>query len=528
VDRLLASPHYGERWGRHWLDVVRYADTTANDANAIMRYAWRYRDYVVRALNQDKPYDQFLIEQLAGDLLPAPADPGVWADQVIATGYLMIGPKALAETDKEQSRMDIVDDQIDVTGRGFLGLTLGCARCHDHKFDPIPTVDYYALAGIFRSTEVFRDENRNATMWQEWELEAPGRPDLMVMAPKDLPGRELRVHLRGNRNTLGPPIPRRFPQILARDNNPPLTTTQSGRLELARWIASSQNPLTARVMVNRIWQHHFGTGLVASSDNFGFQGERPSHLELLDWLSARFIDSGWSLKSMHRMIMLSGAYQLSSAPHPDAQQIDPDDRLLWRYPIRRLEAEAARDAMLAVGGKLNAHIGGNDTIEVIYAAGENIDAKRGFVVNRVNTGHAVYDMPRRTIYLPVIRNALPDVLALFDSADPNSVSSKRNDTTVPSQALFMMNSPFVRKQALDLAQSVLADVEIDAKAARLVYRRVYQRNASNEDIAAAVEYVTKYSGRVKSSGKSETEAHLAAWQSFCQVLLCSNEFLYLE
>src|SRR5207237_7747024 len=208
-------------------DVVRYAETTANDANAVMRYAYRYRDYVVNAFNRDLPYDQFLIEQLAGDLLP-----GAKAEQIIATGFLMVGPKALAETDKEQSRLEIVDDQIDVTGRAFLGLTLGCARCHDHKFDPIPTVDYYALAGIFRSTEVFRDENRNATMWQEWELEAPGRPHRMIMAPKETSVHELRVYLRGNRNTPGPLVPRRFLQILARDHNPPLKTSQSGRLEL--------------------------------------------------------------------------------------------------------------------------------------------------------------------------------------------------------------------------------------------------------------------------------------------------------
>jgi hypothetical protein len=334
VNRLLDSPHYGERWARHWLDVVRYAESTANDANAVMRFAWRYRNYVIEAFNRDLPYDQFLIEQLAGDLLPLTDSIETNTRRIIATGYLMVGPKALAETDKEQSRLDIVDDQIDVTGRAMLGLTLGCARCHDHKFDAIRTTDYYALAGIFRSTEPFQNENRNATMW--WEFPVPqgeGKEPITVMAPKEAVPRNLRVHLRGNRFTLGATVPRGFVQILASgaasaprpngtveqvafDQSPGAdaarlasSATSSGRLELARWIASPANPLTARVMVNRIWQHHFGRGLVATSDNFGTRGERPSHPELLDWLASRFVASGWRVKDMHRLICLSATYQ---------------------------------------------------------------------------------------------------------------------------------------------------------------------------------------------------------------------------
>jgi cytochrome c553 len=243
VKRLLDSPHYGERWGRHWLDVVRYADSTANDANAVMRYAWRYRNYVIDSFNRDLPYDQFLIEQLAGDLLPPSDDISTRLRRTIATGFLMVGPKALAETDKEQSRLDIVDDQMDVTGRALLGLTLACARCHDHKFDAIRAVDYYAMAGIFRSTEPFQDEARNSSMWWEFPLfQAPGEKPFMVMAPKEATPRNLRVHLRGNRFTLGALVPRGFLQIISPEP-PDLDPSHSGRLELARWIASPQNPL---------------------------------------------------------------------------------------------------------------------------------------------------------------------------------------------------------------------------------------------------------------------------------------------
>ncbi len=273
------------------------------------------------------PYDQFLIEQLAGDLLPATTEHRLAADRVIATGFLMLGPKALAEPDKELVRMDIVDDQIDVTGRVFLGMTLSCARCHDHKFDPIPTVDYYSIAGIFRSTEVMRDEVRNSGMWQEWPFTAPGEKPIIVMAPKEGTPANLKVHLRGNHLTLGQVTPRRFLQIVDGPKASPLATKQSGRLELGRWIAGKNNPLAARVMVNRIWQHHFGAGLVATSDNFGVRGEKPSHPELLDWLAARFIDKGWSVKEMHRLIMLSNTYQMSGEAIEKAMQTDPTNRL---------------------------------------------------------------------------------------------------------------------------------------------------------------------------------------------------------
>jgi cytochrome c553 len=531
VDRLLASPHYGERWARHWLDVVRFAESTANDANAVMRYAWRYRDYVVQSFNSDKPYDQFVIEQLAGDLLPSSGECSRDASRIIATGFLMVGPKALAEPDKEQSRIDIVDDQLDVTGRAFLGLTLGCARCHDHKFDPIPTADYYSLAGIFRSTEVFRDENRNASMWQEWAVPESFWKWVVVMAPKEGKPADLRIHIRGNRLTLGAIAPRRFLQIIAGEGHAPIQTKQSGRLELAKWIASADNPLTSRVMVNRIWHHHFGTGLVSTPDNFGARGDRPSHPELLDWLAAEFVKSGWSVKHIHKLILLSATYQQGNRSDRQAARVDPNNRLLWQYPRRRLDAESLRDAMLAVSGKLDRTVGGDDSGELLFKEGEVIDKNRPFFrPNQLRGDNAIYTTStRRSIYLPVVRNAIPDIFALFDGADPNGVTANRNDTTVASQALFLLNNPFVRDQAQHLAKRLLADSKATtAERLALGFRLALGRDIQTEELKDIVAFLGRYEKLAVEKRRTPAEARLAAWQSFCQTLLCRNEFLYVE
>ncbi len=561
VNRLLESPHYGERWARHWLDVVRYAESTANDANAVMRYAWRYRNYVIDAFNQDLPYDQFLIEQLAGDLLPATDSIETNTRRMIATGYLMVGPKALAETDKEQSRLDIVDDQIDVTGRAMLGLTLACARCHDHKFDAIRATDYYALAGIFRSTEPFQNENRNATMW--WEFPVPqgeGKEPIMVMAPKETRPRNLRVHLRGNRFTLGDTVPRGVLQIIADRQGeasaaptgsfenasaatspsriPDLQFSEnSGRLELARWIASPQNPLTARVMVNRIWQHHFGRGLVTTSDNLGIRGERPSQPELLDWLSARFVESGWSVKAMHRLIVLSNAYQMRNVEcgagseglrneEDSSSGRTPDSA--FRIHRRRLSAEELRDAMLAVSGRLDRVPGSNESGEYLVSKAENIGAM--IMPNRLGADDPIYTtFAKRSIYLPVVRNMLPDVLALFDAADPNGVTAVRSETTVASQSLFMLNSPFVREQARALAERLLSEVnQTDEQRIERVHRLVFGRDPAPAESVQALGFLTAYITSAAGQSRPEASRSLMAWQSYCQMLMCSNEFLYVE
>lgn len=540
VNRLLASPHYGEQQARHWLDVVRFAETTANDANAVMTQAWRYRNWVIDACNRDLPYDRFLVEQLAGDLLPSSGDAATDAARTIATGFLMIGPKALAETDKEQSRLDIVDDQIDVTGRAFLGLTLACARCHDHKFDAIRTADYYALAGIFRSTEPFQNEARNASMWWEFLLPAgDDRNPILVMAPKETLPRNLRVHLRGNRFQLGAIAPRNIPGFFmapavgaaggsgVEHQQPFITSGGSGRLELARWIADDKNPLTARVMVNRIWQQHFGRGLVATSDNFGTRGDTPSHPELLDWLACRFIESGWSVKALHRLILNSAAYRRAVAPAA-LSEVDPDGRKVAAAPRRRLSAEQLRDAILATSGALDRVPGSDESAKVLLEKAEDIGAM--IKPNRLAVDDPVYTtFTKRSLYLPAVRNMLPDVLALFDAADPNGVTTLRNETTVPSQALFLVNSPFVRGQALAFARSLLADTSLD-DAGRIdrAHARALGRQARPEEIAEALDYVAAWTESTAGQARPADSRREEAWQSWCQALLCSNEFAYLD
>ena len=543
VDRLLESPQYGERWARHWLDVVRYADTTAHDGNFIMRFAYRYRDYVVRAFNDDKPYDQFIIEQLGGDLLPSTKNLDLSLQRMIATGFLMLGPKALGEQDKEQVRMDIVDEQIDVTGRVFLGLTVACARCHDHKFDPIPTRDYYSMAGIFRSTDVLADSIHTSMWWEHDVLEIPGGEKVMVMAPKEGKLADLKIHIRGSHNNLGEEAPRGVLQIIAGEGRSSIKTEQSGRLELARWIASPDNPLTPRVMVNRIWQGHFGTGLVASSDNFGSTGGKPSHPELLDWLASRFTESGWSIKSMHRLILQSNTYQMQSFPREEGEQVDPDNRLIWRANRRRLDTEQLRDSVLAISGRLDRAIGGD--IWDWQDKNTPVDTERGlFAAAKAGQSFDAYNSLRRSIYLPVVRNQLPNMFQTFDFADANAVTAKRNDTTVAPQALLMLNSAFVRDESAHFARRLLEEMpehplfervyrlglaqEKEEDRLRLAHLEVLGRPPTAEELQEANSFLAEYDRRLQSAGRSEEESRLAAWQSYCQSLFSLNEFLYVN
>src|SRR5262249_44216200 len=418
VDRLLASPAYGERWGRHWLDVARYADSNGLDENVAHGNAWRYRDYVVAAFNRDKPYDRFLVEQLAGDLLPA-ADEAQRHEQLIATGFLGIGPKVLAEVDEAKMQMDIVDEQIDTVGRALLGLTLGCARCHDHKFDPIETADYYGLAGIFKSTRTMLNYKKVAKWHEnvlpsaaataiqaEYDMRLAGKsqgveafvakaneearknlpegtkpPEKLETIYSDAVKAELKklrdelaeveknpadvpaamgttednvadeaIRIRGNPLKLGETVARHVPAVLRGPAAPQFSPSESGRRELAQWLIDAKNPLTSRVLVNRVWRWHFGKGLVATTDNFGLLGESPSHPELLAWLARRSIDGGWSLKALHRLILNTSTYQQSSTISAEVAAGDPENRLFGRADVRRLEAEAVRDSLLAVGG----------------------------------------------------------------------------------------------------------------------------------------------------------------------------------
>ncbi len=801
VDRLLASPRYGERWGRHWLDVARYGDSNGLDENLVFINAWRFRDYVVAAFNDDKPYDQFIHEQLAGDLLPRTPDARREYERLIATGFLSLGAKMLAEDDPVKMEMDIVDEQVDTTARAFMGLTLGCARCHDHKFDPIPSADYYSLAGIFRSTKTMENfkvvakwhehvlapdadretleahekrieakrkeletltkpansqlqaearkrtgdyllaasrlaeaqeiklthAERDASIFdcafshgKECEFQAPrdglyqlefhyssaearsvalylngefvkssalaratgtttpdtwsvegifslrsGRNTVrleretqfpkveqVLIAPSTLPpdrvpktalqlaaernvnpefltqwadflrrtrddensilrkwhaaGREnhaslaaqyqaafddaaraekpndeqkpfrevlfdkfgpfavpanpsrfypagaaaqvkqleaeikslekqtpkypramgvregkianLRIHHRGNYLTLGDEVPRRFLRAIAGDNQAPIGNEESGRLAFARWLTRPDHPLTSRVMVNRIWRWHFGAGIVPSVDNFGRLGEAPSNQPLLDWLARRFIDSGWSIKQMHRLILLSATYNQTAAHNEKAFNLDPENRLLWRMNRRRLEAEAIRDSVVAMGGQLDLKMGG--TMLTFK--------DREYVTSTENKDTTDYDVERRSVYLPVTRSSLYDVFSAFDFGDPSVLNGDRPTTTVAPQALFMMNSSLVQKSSRRMAEMLIARSVDPNERIIMAYERAFGRSPSDQETARALEAVRRLDQAWVVRESNPAERQIRAWQGFCRVLMSANEFVYVE
>jgi cytochrome c553 len=870
VDRLLASPRYGERWGRHWLDVARYADSNGLDENLAYAEAYRYRDYVVRSFNGDKPYDQFLREQLAGDLLPESADETERLERIVATGFLCLGAKMLAEDDPVKMEMDIIDEQIDTLGTAVLGMTFACARCHHHKFDPISQADYYALAGIFKSTQtmdtytvvarwherpledaayrttqaehaerlaqadraleqaqraanslilaaqrdrladylqaathlvqnrralasveltvagqhadttlhlqaedyaagnVLKDrdnygagigvvlnqgtlpnlaeyqievptggvyqiearyaalESRPIELWidefllrsdglapttgswypegQTWHAEslcylsagphririqragpfphidrlalvlradlgnfssgslgaakssvaAPLDPQLLArwtamldratqqtpgwwgpwlarhqllpkvakadarldeclaqaglsaaesstaelakryvelllraeptssqaqsqdsaispecmeciqplwndsasplvfdgqasphvpaelvqeiaaakksheelaksapVAPQTMAVQErattnVCVHIRGSHLNLGAETPRRFPTILAHLNESPLPTDRSGRLELADWLVRPDHPLTSRVMVNRLWRWHFGAGLVASTDNFGKLGERPSHPQLLDWLALRFVESNWSVKAMHRLIMHSSAYQLSSEFNAAAAERDPGNRLLWHFARRRLEAEEVRDALLAVSGQLDTTMGGS------LLPSKN----REYVTGTASTNATRYDSPRRSIYLPVIRSALYDLFQAFDFSEPSVANGDRPTTTVAPQALFFLNSELVESQSRHLAQRLLDESTDNSQRIESLFQSCLARSATPQEVMQSLDFLRHYQQSLTASSAADSVAR--SWQALCRAVLGTSEFVFLD
>ncbi|MDR3634570.1 MAG: PSD1 and planctomycete cytochrome C domain-containing protein [Isosphaeraceae bacterium] len=564
VDRLLASPRYGERWGRHWLDVARYADSNGMDDNLAYSDAWRYRDYVIAAFNADKPFNRFLEEQLAGDLL-AEDDPAHRDALIVATGFLALGPKMLAEDDPVKQQMDIVDEQLDTTSRVFLGLTLGCARCHDHKFDPLPMTDYYALAGIFKSTRTMLtyrvDSKWNATglgpaqqalrledieqiidrhdnalvngntnrmsaeeraartkLLEDAKAEYAALPKAMAVAEGTVG--DLQVFLRGNHLTRGPLVPRRFPTILAGDEQPSLSPATSGRLELARWLTSERNPLTARVLVNRVWRWHFGQGLVRSVDNFGKLGQPPSHPELLDWLANQLIQDGWSIKALHKRIMLSQTYQMSTAWNEQAAQLDPENRLLWRMPRSRLDAEALRDSLLAVAGLLDLAIGGPSVAAVPF---QNLTA------TGVASRPELYQSQRRSVYLPVLRSAVYDQFQAFDFPDPAVSNGDRVATTVASQALFMMNGPIMRTAPAHLAEVLLGTPSAtDHDRMQEASLRIFGRPAAADELVEWSAFLARYQAAQSLAAESPEKRRHLAWQGLCRALLSSNEFIYVN
>jgi mono/diheme cytochrome c family protein len=586
IDRLLASPQYGERWGRHWLDTARYADTKGEirqqreDKN--YPFAWTYRDYVIRSFNEDKPYNIFVAEQIAADKLSTSS---LNRSNLAALGFLTIGERF------QGMQNDIINDRIDVVTKGFLGITVTCARCHDHKFDPIPQTDYYSLHGIFASSrepeiepvistventpeyreyyekrialqneqqqlqakflelrrkrdqmalrELQKDMKQNVVRTAQLEMHhsaAPARAMVVqdIPRPKDSP-----VFIRGEAENKGDIVPRRFLEVLSGPTRPEFRNG-SGRVELSSAITSKNNPLTARVMINRIWLHHFGEGFVPTPDDFGTMSEAPSHPELLDYLASRFMDESWSIKKMHKLIMTSAVYQESSANNPRYAQIDPNNRLLWRANIRRLEFEPLRDSLLAIGGTLD---------KTMY--GRPVDLNK-----------EPYST-RRSIYGIIDRQNPADVLVNFDFANPDMTSGKRHQTTVPQQALFFMNSPLVVESAKNLVgRKDFSALSTDEDRVSFLYAAIYQRQATAEEIQLGLEFVSQEPskervasaapaalpngrrgqgpganmlaanrpGLMKRLGQQGTQsrAPLNAWQEYAHALLQANEFCFVN
>ena len=557
VDTLLKSPQYGERWGRYWLDVARYADTKGyvfqEDRN--YPYAYTYRDYVIRSLNEDKPFNRFIVEQLAADKLPLGDD----KKPLAAMGFLTLGRRF------SNNQHDIIDDRIDTVTRGLMGLTVACARCHDHKYDPIPAADYYSLYGVLASSnepkeypligevertpeflkfetdlqkfeaavaagrekmltnrqtllgsvagsalrvpnpdKLLNRADRNAlTDFQkkadQFKAKSPfAPPRAMVLNDNPRPN-EPAIFLRGNPNTRGATVPRRMPEIVVGATRKPFANG-SGRLELAEAIAGDTNPLTARVIVNRVWGWHFGQGLVRTPSDFGVRSEPPTHPKLLDWLTKRFVEDGWSLKKLHKRIVLSATYQQASATPAASFQADPENRWLAHQNRRRLDFEGMRDSLLVASGQLDAKL-----------YGRSID---------------LFAQPftkRRAVYASIDRQNLPGTFRAFDLASPEQHTAQRFQTTVPQQALYLMNNAFVaeRARAVVAREEVAKPTDPAAKTAA-IYRAILSRNPNAGEATFATEFARE-AGKVKPTGNQ-----LTAWEQFAQVLLLSNEFLFVD
>jgi hypothetical protein len=643
IDRLLASPHYGERWGRHWLDAVRYADTAGCNSDFPVSAAYKYRNYVIKSYNQDKPYDRFIRQQIAGDLLPGKTV-AEQHENIIATGYLAMS-RRFGSRNKEVNLT--IDDTIDNLGKTFLGLSVSCARCHDHKFDPIPAKDYYALYGIFNSSryafpgaEIYPhpadmvalasgDEAEKFYKWQselaaldDWkeylgvergaaarnkaarekrlkeaaqQATAPegqalslqtnhqGASALQNAAPKTEPRKELhppgdsrpadydrdavnssgaskstrmpeevaaqaeevkarfaelrkltpkvekayaiveglpanaRIHRKGDPKSLGEEVPRGFLTILGAMRLP-AGHKGSGRDYLASWISAADNPLTARVMVNRLWQGHFGKGIVATPNDFGSRGAAPTHPELLDYLATQFIQSGWSLKAMHRIIMLSHAYQLAAIDDPRNARMDANNDLLWRFNRRRLSAEEVRDAMLAVSGGLDRTPG----------EAHPFPPESEWRYTQHEQFFAVYETDRRSIYLMQQRQKKHPLMEVFDGADTNINTSPRPLSTTPLQALFLMNNPFVHSQADRLAVRVGLAYETTPQRIDYAFRLAYGRQATPAEIRESIAYLQQTRKQLQALETPTERLTREALASYLRALLGSNEFLHVD
>ncbi len=628
VDRLLASPTYGERWARHWLDLTGYADMIGTSNDVFAEYAWRYRDYLIQAFNQDKPFDQFIKEQLAGDLMPA-SSPEQRASQLVATGFLMVGDIEIVNPDKAKMEADHIDTQLIKIGGAFLGMTMGCARCHDHKFDPVGVDDYYGMAGMLRSspssvklegvgvwstirsvplpetpaqlaerqkaevehaakivalkaeqaklteenkavgaklsalekaakakTDAPADKAKTVTTTptpepstkqdaltkrrdeiaallktkgseiQHAEFFKSKAPKAFAMQdaakPADMP-----IYVRGNPYATAAVVPRGALRVASWDKFPTIPAGQSGRLQLAEWIADRRNPLTARVTVNRLWQKLFGEGLVRSVDYFGERADRPSHPELLDHLATRFMAEGWSQKRFLRRLVLSHAYRLSSANHAEGLSLDPENRLFWRMNRQRLEAEAIRDSLLKVSGELATKAGGP---ALVLENPENT----GEYKSHVNPPIYRHLRPRpsqefeRTVYLPVMRNnptAGDKIRSFFDFVDPAGLTGQRNQTVMPTQSLFLLNNDLVRKRAGTLAKELIATHADENARLESLWLRAWNRPITAEERTNALAFLQEMTPLLKKP-RAPAALEAARWQELCHSLLASNAFIY--
>jgi hypothetical protein len=548
VDRLLASPHYGERWGRHWLDVVRYADTAGFEADHLYPNAWQYRDYIIRTLNADKPFDRFLHEQIAGDEL--------WPDDksaVIASGLYCVGP-VLSESAMHANQLEYewLTDAVDTTGAAFLGLTVGCARCHDHKYDPLTQKDYFALQAIFAASDrpypakvrLLRIKGLNGLL-----SEAPVPKELLsdprckLQTDEDVglrlfhrqePMTVLLLH-RGELSKPGEAVKPAFPAALVADDRPAdfaAASPKKLRAKLAHWLTAPDNPLTARVLVNRVWGWHFGQALVRTPNDFGAQGEPPTHPELLDWLARDLMEHGWSLKSLHRRIMLSKTYQMQSVAGGRAMKVDPQNRLLWHFPRHRVEGEVIRDAMLACAGSLNKKQFGPAVVPPLGSQELTglFDIKAKWPVTKDAAEHT-----RKSVYLLVRRTFVYPLFAAFDPPEVMTSCAQRTPTVVPAQALALLNSPLAREQAAAFAQRLLQECgNQPQKQVAHAWRLAFGRDITQAEIDRAVMFLTNRTAALariangQTTDKSVAAAAQIALAELCLALFNANEFVFVD
>lgn len=633
VDSLLAKPEFGERWGRHWLDVARYAESTGKELNLTYPQAWRYRDYVIDSFNNDKPYDRFVQEQIAGDLLPVDSDQQ-WSENLVATGFLAIGPKTLTEQNGQQFQHDLIDEQIDVATRVVLGVSVACARCHDHKFDPIPQTDYYAMAGIFRSMTThygtfrtlqnrrpsnllvlpiddlnpfdkkvsiaslnqlreelaekqsqLRDYQRQRRAQRQGStdnnpafsianiarlsasigtlqskldsFDREGNPYTYFMGVQstDRPT-DARLLVRGEFDKPAQFVKRGFPQVLT-DSQPQLGSASSGRLELARWMTSENNPVTSRVMVNRIWQHMFGNGIVRTPENFGSTGQPPTHPELLDFLAVEFVRNDWSIKRLVREIATSRIYRTDSKFNKNSFEIDPDNNFVWRIEPRRLDAEVLRDSILAISGKLDsdrpraslvAELGTGivrDGTLISTSGSANPDVSSGMMARMGVNGRnrrrgssageisnrpviARIDQPLnyRSVYLPVVRDNLPRSMEVFDFAEPSMVVGNRETSNTPDQGLFFLNNEFVIQQSDAMALRIMKEKTQLREQIKYAFLLAFGREATSSELKAAGKFYVDFPVSSRFGGRGDVS--LKKLSALCQAVMSSAEFRFVN